>query len=261
MELELNNQKNNYLENNQKTNNQNMLTNNQEIDLLVTEEATEKNQNKFLESTIGKTINHALDIGLRAVLPDFIENDIINIKDTMLTSGFKKGVDTAIEAAINLGKSALGIVTGKFDNLSQAHSAIKKGGLIDGISEVVDSVLENAQKNNKISANTSRTIRKGKNAILSSISSNIEDLFYEQINSMEKVSKYIENWKGYYEKKDMQGMEKEYQKLKVQLSTVMALENTISEAKKIENVHNLLKNKGTDYELSAEEQELINVLK
>ena len=41
----------------------------------------------------------------------------------------------------------------------------------------------------------------------------------------------------------------------------MALDSTISEAKKIENIHNLLKNKGKDYELSEEEKQLIEILK
>ena len=41
----------------------------------------EKEQNKFLETTLGKTINTAVNIGLRWVLPDLIEDEIINIKD------------------------------------------------------------------------------------------------------------------------------------------------------------------------------------
>ena len=152
-------------------------------------------------------------------------------------------------------------MTGKFENLSQAHTAIKRGGLIDGISELVDNTVSFAQKRNKISTGTSRAIKKGKNAILSTISSNIEEAFFEQVNSLKKVGKYIENWKKYYNQKDWSGMEKEYQKLKQQLSTVMALDSTITEAKKIENIHNLLKNKGKEYSFSEEEKELIEILK
>ena len=59
----------------------------------------------------------------------------------------------------------------------------------------------------------------------------------------------------------MDGMEREYNKLKKQLNTVIALEGTISEARKIENVHNLIKNKGINYELSEEERKLIEILK
>ena len=41
----------------------------------------EKEQKSFLETTIGKTINTAIDIGIRTILPDYIENQIIDLKD------------------------------------------------------------------------------------------------------------------------------------------------------------------------------------
>lgn len=145
--------------------------------------------------------------------------------------------------------------------MSQAHTAVKKGGIIDGISEVIDNVLGSATKNELILKGTGRLIKKGKNAILDTISTNIEEKFMQEMNSLEKVSKYISNWKNYYNLKDIEGMEKEYKKIKTQMDTIMALDSTISEAKKIENVHNLIKNKGKDYELSEEEKKLINILK
>ena len=83
----------------------------------------------------------------------------------------------------------------------------------------------------------------------------------QEINSLEKISKYISNWNNYYNLRDKEGMEKEYKKIKKQMDTVMALDSTISEAKKIENIHNLIKNKGENYELSEEEIDLINILK
>ena len=43
--------------------------------------SVENEQKGFLESTVGKAINTAVDIGIRAVLPDFIDEQIINIKD------------------------------------------------------------------------------------------------------------------------------------------------------------------------------------
>ena len=131
-----------------------------------------------------------------------IEEQIIDVKNVLLTNGLKEGIDSAIKAAIDFGKSALGIVTGKFENLSQAHTAIKKGGIIDGISEVIDNVLESSTKNELLSKNTGRLIKKGKNAILDTISSNIEDKFMQEMNALEKVSKYISNWNNYYNLKD-----------------------------------------------------------
>lgn len=231
------------------------------VENLIENEVTIENQNKFLQTTLGKTINTAIDIGLRGIMPDMIEKQIIDIKNVLLTCGLKEGINTAINSAIDLGKSALGIVTGKFENLSQVHTAVKKGGIIDSISDVLDNVVSSASKNKLLSKGTERFIKKGKNAILDAVSTNIEDKFLEDVNSLEKVSKYISNWKSCYILKDMDGMEREYNKLKKQLNTVIALEGTISEARKIENVHNLIKNKGINYELSEEERKLIEILK
>ena len=261
MELELEEQQNQEMEKTNNIENQKNIEKNKNIDLLVEQEVTVENQNTFLQTTLGKTINTAIDVGLRGILPDMIEEQIIEIKDVLLKNGLKEGINTAIKSAIDLGKSALGIVTGKFENLSQAHTAVKKGGIIDGISEVIDNVLESSTKNELISKGTGKLIKKGKNAILDTISSNIEEKFMQEMNSLEKVSKYISNWKNCYNLKDTEGMEREYKKLKKQMDTIMALDSTISEAKRIENIHNLLKNKGADYKLSEEEKQLINILK
>ena len=261
MELEIDRQKNQEIENSKNIKNENKIENKEKIEVLVEKEATIENQNDFLQTTLGKTINTALDIGLRGILPDMIEEQIIDIKNILLTNGLKEGIEVAIKSAIDLGKSALGIITGKFENLSQAHTAVKKGGIIDGISDVIDNVLESSTKNELISKNAGKLIKKGKNAILDTISSNIEEKFMQETQSLEKVSKYISNWNNYYNLRDKDGMEKEYKKIKKQMSTIMALDSTISEAKKIENLHNLIKNKGENYELSDEERELINILK
>jgi len=44
------------------------------------------NQNNFLKSTLGNTINSAIDLGLKIVLPDFIEDEIIEVKDSILNN-------------------------------------------------------------------------------------------------------------------------------------------------------------------------------
>ena len=106
----------------------------------------EKTQKCFLETTLGKTINTAVDIGIRAILPDFIENQIINIKDNLLNYGLKDGITKTIDDAIDLGKSAIGIFTGNFENVSQMQSAIQSGGLIDGMSSLIDNVVDNVRK-------------------------------------------------------------------------------------------------------------------
>ena len=90
----------------------------------------EKEQKAFLESGIGKVINTAMDMGIRFLLPDFIENEVIEIKDTLVQEGFQEGIDKTIENAVDLGKSAIGIVTGEFENISQVQAAVERVELL-----------------------------------------------------------------------------------------------------------------------------------
>ena len=107
----------------------------------------EKEQKSFLTTTLGKVINGAVDIGLRWALPDLIENQIIDIKDSLIKGGLKEGINSAVENAVDFGKSIMGIFTGKFENVSQAQEAVKTGGIIDGVSNVLDSVVEKTVNN------------------------------------------------------------------------------------------------------------------
>ncbi len=217
-------------------------------------------QNNFLETTLGKTINFGLDIGLRALLPDYIEQQIIDIKDIILNNGFKDGINKVISSAIDFGKSAMGIVTGKFENISQVQTAIKNGGIIDGISGLVDGVLNRINKTGKLSYNLTNTIRKGKNIILNSITNKIEEEFTNQLDAAEKLQKYENNWKQYFNNKDFIGMQREYEKIKEKLKLLIPMENTLKQARTIESLHTLIKNNGQDFNLTKEELELAKLL-
>ena len=217
-------------------------------------------QNNFLETTLGKTINFGLDIGLRALLPDYIEQQIIDIKDIILNNGFKDGINKVISYTIDFGKSAMGIVTGKFENISQVQTAIKNGGIIDGISGLVDGVLNRINKTGKLSYNLTNTIRKGKNIILNSITNKIEEEFTNQLDAAEKLQKYENNWKQYFNNKDFIGMQREYEKIKEKLKLLIPMENTLKQARTIESLHTLIKNNGQDFNLTKEELELAKLL-
>ena len=139
----------------------NLLANNLEnnIEINKSELLNLENQTKFIETNLGKTINIGLDLGLRALLPDYIEQQVIDIKDTILTEGFSEGIKKVVSSAIDIGKSTLGILTGKFENISQVQTAIKNGGIIDSVSNLIDTVLNKTNRNGKLSINTISTIK------------------------------------------------------------------------------------------------------
>ena len=221
----------------------------------------ENTQKSFLETTLGKTINTAVDIGIRALLPDFIDEQVINIKNNLINNGLKEGISKTIDDAIDIGKSAIGIVTGNFENVNQMQNAVKTGGIIDGVSSLLDTVVDKAKSSGLIDSNVAKTIKQGKNVILNNVESNIESTFTNQLKSVEYTNKYINNWKDYYNNKDFEGMEKEYNKIKRELKNLVPLEQTINEARTIENLHNLIKNNGQNFNLTQEQIELAEKLK
>ncbi len=232
--------------------------NNMELDNITINEKTQKN---FLETTLGKTINTAIDIGIRAILPEFVEDQVINIKNNLFNYGLKDGITKTIDDAIDLGKSAVGMVTGNFENVSQMQSVVKSGGLIDGISSLIDTVLNKVKYSGALDNNVINIIKQGKNLILNNVESNIERNFNKQYEAIENMDKYINKWKDYYQNQDFNGMEKEYKKLEKQIKDIAPIEKTNNEAKTIEVLHNLIKNNGQNFDLSREELELVEKLK
>ena len=220
----------------------------------------EKEQKNFLETTLGKTINTGIDIGIRAILPDYIEEQIIDLKDNLIKYGLKDGIKKSIDDAINIGKSAIGIVSGNFENIAQMQEAIKNGGIIDNVSSLLDSVINKVQSNGLINSTVARTIKQGKNSILNNVEKNIENTFNNQIKALNYTEKYIENWKDYFENKDFDGMEKEYKKIKKEMNYLAPIEKMINEARTIENLHMLIKNNGQEFNLTKEQMELAEKL-
>lgn len=223
-------------------------------------DSLEKVQNSFLESNLGKVVNTAVDVGLRYLLPNFIENQVIDIKNTLFNDGFKEAINKSISSAIDTGKSVLGIFTGNFDSINQAHSVIEKGGLLDSASKVIDYFLNKATKDKSISKDAASLIKDGKNTILKDIAKGIDKTFSDQIKSIEKIDKYCESWREFYEKQDFENMKKEFTKIKKEMNTFLPLENTINKMREVENLHNLVKNKGGDFNLSKEELEVAKKL-
>ena len=226
---------------------------NNEINNVQGEDIGEEQKN-FLETSLGKVINTGCDIALRAILPDAVEDEIIGIKNVIFTEGIQKGIKTAIDSAINIGKSITGIFTGKFDTVSQAYTAVKSGGLIDSASNIIDTAVKSAKENGLINKTTANVIKKGKNIVKDCLTNSIEEDFMEQVDGVEKVGKYINNWNTYLEQKDLEGMNREYKKITKKLETLLPIESTIQEARVIENVQTLIKNKGNSLNNITEEE-------
>ena len=178
----------------------------------------------------------------------------------LLKYGFSEGIKTTIQDTISVGKSAIGLITGKFDNINQMQQAIKAGGLIDGISSLLDIAISNGSKNGIFNFSTANNLIKGKDILLDSVQKNIEKTFSKQLESVENLQSHIDNWKNYFEKKDFDNMQKEFELINKDLEILVPMENTINKARVVQNLHTLIKNRDQDFNLSKEEMELCEKL-
>lgn len=217
-------------------------------------------QNNCLKSDFGKAINSGIDIGIRAMFPDLIEDKIINLKDNIYNYGLKEGFNKTFDETLSFGKATIGIFTNDFESISQAKEAVEKGGTIDKISELLDEGINGLQNSKTIDKDISKTLKEGKNIIFKNIEKNIENSFSNQINKTERLEKYISDWNKYYNNKDFSGMEKEYKKIEKILNSLMPTKNILSEYNTIKNTQNLIKNNGNNFNLSEQEIELLNKL-
>jgi len=220
----------------------------------------EKEQQTFLETNIGKVINATLDIGLKYLLPDIIENEVINIKNTLIKEGWQKGLEKIIEEGINIGKSAVGIFTGKFENIEQIKKTVENGGIIDSASSLLDNILNRCTEKGLINKKVKNAITKGKNILVDNISSNLEEMIENQSNIFGKIKESSNNWRSAYMKKDFKIMDKEYSNLEKYMKEIIPLEKIITDVRKIENIHNIIKNNGGNFELTNNQLELANIL-
>lgn len=206
-----------------------------EVNKILNEVVSQVEQSEMLHSKVGEAINTGFDIGIRAICPDYLESQVINLKDNFINNGLKEGINKSIEDAVDYGKSVLGILTGKFESISQAQNAIKSGGVIDNVSDLIDDIVDNLKKSDVIDKKLASTIKKEKNTIIKNVENNIENTFSEQINNVEKLDKYINNWKEDYKNQDFNSMKKEYKKMEKVVESLIPIENIINEFNTIKN--------------------------
>ena len=209
---------------------------------------------------MGKILNSCLDAGIKAVCPNIIDDELIEIKDAVIENGIEGGIKEIITSVKDFGKSALGLITGNFESIEQIELAVKNGGVIDTVSDIIDLAIDSATKNGKIDKDISTLIKKGKKAIVKDFTKSMSEDLLEEQKTLEKIEKYIDEWKEKYEQKDFEGMEKIYKKIERQINKVIPIKNVVENSKIIENLHNLIKNNDGKFELSEEELELAKKL-
>ena len=218
-------------------------------------------QAKNIKIDIGNLANTGLEFGLRTILPDFIEDDIIEIKDTFIEEGFIDGIQNIIDKAEDIGKSITGIFTGKFETVEQIKRLIQKDGILEYTSDIIDSILKKMLSKKIINKSTYNLIKTGKKEIINSLEDQLEEYYKTDEDSIEDLEKYCNDWKESFKQKDYQSMENTMKKINRRLEKNKILEKTIEEARNIEKIQEYNSKKGSIDNLSEKEKELLEKIK
>lgn len=219
------------------------------------DENMNREKNDFLDSTMGKIINNSIDLVIKAIVPDIVDDQVINIKDAIIRGGFEEGIEELKRTGDNFKESIKGIVTGEFESIEQMKMAVKDGGILDFVSLCIDKGINCLYKNTSIDKGVLNIVESGKNLLVNQISNNIEDEMTEQIENLEKTDSYCEEWRAAYNEKDLDKMNEIYEKIKDTRDELKYVEEIINNVKTIENITNLVNSSGS-FEISEEELEL-----
>lgn len=213
-------------------------------------------QTKFLETTLGKVVDTGIDIGIRALLPNFIEEQIIDIKDNIFENGLVDGIKETVTDTIDTGKDIIGIFKGEITEVSQIKDIVDSGNLIDGVSETIDFVLDTISPNSSLQETAVDILKNGKDVLLDNIEGSLEKTVENQVSMFKDIESYMESWNNNFNNQDFTSMDEDYLKIEEALKSVMPMESLINEARSIENMHNLIKNNGQDFNISDTQLEL-----
>lgn len=214
-----------------------------------------KEKNDFFDTGVGKIIDNSIDLAIKAIVPNIIDDQVINIKNAILEGGFEEGIKELKNTGENFKESIKGIITGEFKTIEQMRMAIKDGGILDFVSLCIDKGISCLNKYTNLDYSVLSLIEKSKDLIINQVTENIEDKYTKQLEHLEKIEKYSENWKTAFEEKDIEELNKYSKKIKNQRKNITQVEEIIEKVKTIENLTELINN-SNNFELTEAELEL-----
>lgn len=222
-------------------------------------EKLEINENKekdnFFDTDIGKIIDNSIDLAIKAVIPNIIDEQIINIKNAIIEGGFEEGIKEIKNIGNNLKESIKGIITGEFETIEQMKLAIKDGGILDFVSLCIDKGIKCLNKYTDLDYSVLNLIETSKDLLISQVAKNIEDNYMEQLEHFEKIEEYSNKWKEAYEERNIENINKYSKKIKNHRKNVIQIEEVIEKARTIENMTEIINNT-KKFELTDAEKEL-----
>jgi len=200
-----------------------------------------KNQNDFIGNMFKNAINFGVDLGLKSLLPDLIEDQVIDIKNSILEGGFKEGVDTLMKKVNEFKNSITGIFTGNFNNIQEINTATKQGGIIKTVSKGLSKGIDAGVKSGIIPKSIGGILKAGKTTMLNEFSNSLESQIRKEIQKFDTLNDLNKKWYDALDQRDFDKMTKYTEKISVLSKDLVKFSNIIEETKKIEELHNFIK--------------------
>ena len=140
----------------------------------------ETNEKGFFDNILGKAVNTAADVAIKAVLPDFLEDQVIKVKDNLVENGLIDGIKKTVGDVIDFGKDILGFGKDETPTAEKLQTIVKDGGILEGASELWDYAVDKAKKGGLIKSKEAKVLYKGKDEFIKEFEKVLKNTINEQ---------------------------------------------------------------------------------
>lgn len=227
-----------------------------ESNLNINNEIKNKFINEKSKTFFNKVANSAVDLGIRMVCPDLLEDVVISLKNNIIENGFKDG----FKNVKNEMKDIYNVIFKGKRNLNfgkEINMLINSNGILTGFSKMLTNGINISVKKGLVSKNIGQIIKKGKTTVINTFKDQLYNSATKEIEKLDNLQNYVNNWKKALDTNDIKRLEKEYKNIENITSYNKEYEKLFSEIEKIKKIQNYFREK--DYKNFSKEN--IEILK
>ena len=207
-----------------------------------------KGQDSFLNKLFKNAIEEGINLGIKALLPDIIEDQVIDIKDGIIEGGFKEGASVFVNKVKEFGNAVSGIFTGNFNNINALELATKNSGILKLFSKGLSLGIDYAINSGKINSTMGSILKSGKTALINKFADKLETNITKEMKKFDKLKSLQSKWDEALEDRDIDRMNKYVDKINELSKETVPFENILNRTHQINELHDWMKkNNSFDY--------------